>query len=156
MSVTGSQSNNAEASNSITTFVFFERYIKMSNVFSADLSDAIAILLEEGRTRKAGVSAGDAVRLLTDAGYEVPGESPEMQAVNLRGLLAWVDPSVGSSKRGPKGGFAPAEFAQPASKKPQGTIGAVNALKKQGVTDEAILRALEQVAKRTSPTTASA
>jgi hypothetical protein len=125
----------------------------MSNVFATDLSDAIALLLEEGRSRKAGVSAGDAVRLLTEAGYDVPGETPEMQAVNLRGLLAWVDPSVGASKRGPKGGFAPAEYASAKEKKPQGTIGTVNSLRRQGVTDEQIMRALEQVARRAKAAT---
>lgn len=121
----------------------------MSNVFTTDLSAMVETLLSEGRTRKAGVSASEAVTLLTAAGYDVPGESPEMQAVNLRGLFAWVDPSVGSSKRGPKGGFAPAEYATPASKKPQGAIGAVNALRKQGVTEDQIREALAQISART-------
>jgi hypothetical protein len=122
----------------------------MSNVFTADLTQMVETVLAEGRARKAGVSASEALTLLSAAGYDVPGDSPETQAINLRGLFAWVNPSVGSSKRGPKGGFAPAEYATAASKKPQGAIGTVNSLKKQGVTDEQIREALAQISAQTS------
>lgn len=117
----------------------------MSNVFCTDLVEAINLVL--ARSGEAGVTAEAAVALLEKEGYHVPGDSSSAKAINMRALFAWVDPSVGVSKRGPKGGFVRAENAAPKTKKGQGVISHLKQLQKQGLSDDAIREHLTKLAR---------
>lgn len=121
------------------------------STFTCNLDNAISLLVTASRAKKAGVSAGEAVEILTDHGIEVPGDTHDMRTVNLRALLAWVNPAVGASKRGPGGGFCAVEFASAKEKKPQGAVSMVNLLKAQGVTDDQIKALLAQAAANPRP-----
>lgn len=121
------------------------------NTFSCDLDNAVSLLVAASRAKKAGVSASEAVSILADAGIDVPGDEPTAQAINLRALLAWVNPKVGANKRGPGGGFCAVEFASAKEKKGQGVLSLVNALKSQGMSEDKIRAVLAEAAANTRP-----
>lgn len=116
------------------------------STFKYDLADVVNTIL--ARSGKEGVSADKAIELLKEYSIEVPGDSHQAQAMNLRALFAWVDPAVGGSKRGPGGGFVRAEHLAAASKKPQGVVSHLNKLREQGVTDDQLKEALAALARQ--------
>lgn len=113
--------------------------------FTCDLDRVVSVLLAASRAKDSGISAAEAVKVLADAGIDVPGDEATAQAMNIRAVLAWVNPAVGGNKRGPGGGFVPAEKLAPKEKKAQGVNSLVGKLKAQGVTEESIREMLSQV-----------
>lgn len=113
-------------------------------MFTADLIEVVQTVL--ARAGESGMTAERAVEVLESEGITVPGDTTSARVANMRGLFAWVDPSVGVSKRGAKGGFTASAYAAPKAKKGQGLYSQLKALKQQGISEEAIHRALEQAA----------
>lgn len=126
----------------------------MSDTFTSDLSGVVTYVLS--CSGEEGVTAEKAVELLEAEGYTVPGEGKTGKEAAIRGLFAWVNPSVGTSKRGPNGGFVRAEHAGTKSKKGQGVISHLNRLKEQGLSEDAIREALTNLARKQGATGTSA
>lgn len=114
------------------------------STFICDLDNVVSVLLAAAREKDRGITPAEAVSILSDEGIEVPGSDDTAQAMNVRALLGWVNPTVGGNKRGPGGGFVPAEKLA-AKEKKQGAGSLINELKKQGVTDEKLKEVLSQM-----------
>lgn len=116
------------------------------STFICDLDQVVSVLLAAARQKDRGITPAEAVSILAENDIEVPGGDDTAQAMNVRALLGWVNPSVGGNKRGPGGGFVPAEKLAPKEKKGQGPGSLINELRKQGVDDEKILAMLSTLA----------
>lgn len=115
------------------------------STFTCDLEKVVETIL--ARSGEEGVPADKAVEILSAAGFEVPGDSPQAKAMSVRALFAWVNPAVAVSKRGPGGGFVRTQYAQPKKKQGTGVISHLNRLREQGLSDDVIRETLAKMAR---------
>jgi hypothetical protein len=99
--------------------------------FVRPLDEVVAYLCDYARKTGKLVTLDKAPAVLEDGGFDVPGTDLNAQKAAIRGMLAWVDSSVGAFRPGPNGGFGPADMA--AKKDKAASQGIVGTLRAQGV-----------------------